>query len=81
MERSGHTHKMLGRLPWNVDALNVRVRVVELPAVLLVPTLDGATALRDPTVAGLDPLHLLRNERKEIITSFVFCVARHMVRT
>jgi hypothetical protein len=81
MERSDHTYKMLGRLPGNVDALNVCVRVVKLPTVLLVPTLDGATALRDPTVAGLHPLHLLRNERKEIIASFVLYVGRCIVRT
>jgi hypothetical protein len=63
---------VLASLARNVNAVDVSVGVVQLCTVLLVATFNGPTTLRNTTMAGSNPLHLLGVEGEEIVSAAMF---------
>jgi hypothetical protein len=63
---------VLASLARNVNAVDVSVGVVQLCTVLLVATFNRPTTLRNTTMTGSNPLHLLGVKGEEIVSAAMF---------
>jgi hypothetical protein len=79
----GSTHKMLSRFSRDKSAMDIRQRMVQLGASILIPAFHWPSPVWDLPAVRLDPLHQVRLERQQIEAAIMLELAaavRHAAR-